>query len=80
MHAMGIGCPLDRDINLNKENPEKAETEIEKTHDFDVTVALNEPEETGHPKGLQYNTNTKLATLTRGLTSMSLGWGSTTND
>ena len=63
----GMGHPLDRDINLNKENLENAETEIENTHDFDATVALNEPEETGHPQGPEYNTHMKLATLTRDL-------------
>ena len=66
-HHGSIGYPLDRDINLNEENPENAETEIEKTHDFDAAVALNEPEQTGHPKGPEYNTHTKLATLTRDL-------------
>ena len=51
MHTMAthhgcIGHPLDSDIDQNKENPENAETEIENTHDFDATVALNEQEET----------------------------------
>ena len=72
MHPMatchgGIGHPLDRDITLNKENPENGESEIENTHDFDVTIALHESEETGHPKGPEHNTYTKLATLTREL-------------
>ena len=56
MHVMatchgGIGHPLDRAIDLNKENPENTETEIENTHDFAATVAVYRPEETGHPKG-----------------------------
>ena len=63
-HYRGIGCPLDRDIALNKENLENTEPEIENTHDFDATIALHESEKTGHLKGPEYNTHTKLATLT----------------
>ena len=73
-HHRGIGCPLDRDIDLNKENTENTETEIENTHDFDATVAPNEPEETGHP----YKIGNSYKGL-RWLMSMSVGWGSTTN-
>ena len=69
MHAMatchgGVACPLDRDFDLNREN---TETEIGNTYDFDAAVALNEPEETGHPEDPEYNIHTKLATLTREL-------------
>ena len=72
MHAMatchgGIGCPLYKDANLNREDIETPEMEIENTHGFDATVALNEPEETGHSEVPEYNTHTKLATLTREL-------------
>ena len=45
-HKGGIDCPLDRDVDLNKENLQNAETEIENTHDFGATVALHETEET----------------------------------
>ena len=62
-----IGCPLDKDTNLNRQDLESTEMEIENTHGFDATVALNEPEETGHPKGPEYNIHTQLATLTREL-------------
>ena len=70
MHAMAThhgdtGCPLDRDIDLNRENPETADTEIESTHGFDAAVALNEPEETGHPKDPEYNNHAKLMAITR---------------
>ena len=69
MHTMapyhrGIGCPLDRDINLNTENMHNADTEIESIHEFDDAVALHKPEETGHLEGPEYNTHTQLATLT----------------
>ena len=70
MHAMvpchgGIGCPLGTDTNLNRKAPET--TEIENTHGFDATIALNEPEEAGHPDSPDYITHTKLTTLTREL-------------
>ena len=66
-HHGGIGHPLDRDIHLNRGNPKNAETEIENTHEFDATVTLHDTEETGHPKGPEYNTHMKLTTLTREL-------------
>ena len=70
MHAMathhrGTECPLNRDIDLNRENPETTDTEIESTHDFDPMVALTKPEEAGHPKDPEYNNHAKLMTLTR---------------
>ena len=45
MHAMatchrGIGCPLDKDTDLNREDPETAEMEIENTHGFDATDCI----------------------------------------
>ena len=72
MHAMatchrGIGCPLNKDTDLNKEDLDTAEMEIENTYGFDAAVPLNEPEDIGHPNGPDYNTHTKLATLTREL-------------
>ena len=65
--CLNIGCPLDKDTDLNREDPETTEMEIENTHSFDTAVVLNEVEETGHSKGPEYNTHTKLATLTREL-------------
>ena len=40
-HNRGIGHLLDKDTDLNREDPETAEMEIENTHGFDATVALN---------------------------------------
>ena len=66
-HHRGIGCPFNRDVDLNKENQCNAETEIENTHDLDVTVTVCDTEEIGHPKGSEYNAHTQLTTLTREL-------------
>ena len=61
----GIGHPLDNDTDLNRKDLESAE--IENTHGFDAAFALNKSEETGHPNSPDYNTHTKLTTLTREL-------------
>ena len=70
MHTMatchgGAGCPLDRDIDFNTENPEPIDIDNESTHSSDTTVALGGPMETGHPKDLVHSNHNKLMALTR---------------
>ena len=77
-HHGGIGHPLDKDTDLSREDPETAEMEIENAYGFDAAVALNKPVVDWTPqRGPEYNTHTKLATLTGELDafmSMSSGW------
>ena len=65
MHAMAThhrstGCPLDRGINLNAEDPEPTDIDNESTHSSDATFALGGPEAEGHPKDHVYSNHDKL--------------------
>ena len=64
-HHGGAGCPLDRGIDLNAEDPEPTDIDNERTHNSDATVALGGPEAEGHPKNPVYSNHNKLMALTR---------------
>ena len=64
-HHGGAGCPLDRGINLNAEDPEPTDIDNENTHSLDATVALGGPEAEGHPTDPVYSNNDKLTALMR---------------
>ena len=60
----GAGCPLDRGINLNAEDPEP--TDIDKsTHSSDAIVALGGLETAGYPEHPAYSSHDKLMALIR---------------
>ena len=59
----GAGCPLDRGINLNAEDPESTDIDNESTHSSDATVALGGPEAEGHPEDPVYSNHNKLMAL-----------------
>ena len=61
----GAGCPLDRGINLNAEDPEPTNIDNESTHSLDTTFALGGPEAGGHPKDPVYSNHDKLMALMR---------------
>ena len=61
----GTGCPLDRDINLNTEDPEPTDINNESTHSSDATVALGGPEAEGHPDDPIYSNQDKVMELMR---------------
>ena len=64
-HHGCAGCPLDRGINLNAEDPEPTEIDNESTHGLDATVALGGPEAEGHPDDPIYNNQDTLTALMR---------------
>ena len=64
-HHGGIGCPLDRDINLHIEEAMSINNDNESTHGLDAAVALGGPEAEGHPNDPIYSNQDKLTTLTR---------------
>ena len=58
------GCPLDRGIDLNAEDPEPTNIDNESTHGSDVTVALGGPEAEGHPDDFIYcNQDSQMAPM-----------------
>ena len=61
----GTGCPLDRGINLNAEDPEPTDIDNESTHDLDSTVALGGLEAEGHPDDPTHSSQDKLMALMR---------------
>ena len=70
MHAMatchrGTGCPLNSDIDLNREDLTPMYIDNDHMHSFNVTVALHKPRETAHPKDPEYNNDAQLMALTR---------------
>ena len=69
-HHGGIGCPLDRGINLNTEDPEPADIDNESTHCMDATVALGGPEVEGHTKDPVYNNHNRLMALMREINNL----------
>ena len=69
-HHRGTGCPLDRGINLNVEDPEPTGIDNESTHSSDATVALGGPEAEGHPKDTVYSNHDKLTALMREITDL----------
>ena len=56
-HHGGGGCPLDRGIDLNTEDPGPTDIDNENTHRSDATVALGGPKAEGHPKHPLYTAN-----------------------
>ena len=76
-HAMATchrhaGCPLDRGINLNPEDPEPTDIDNDSTHSSDATVALGEPEAEGHPDDPAYSNQDKLTALMREINNLHL--------
>ena len=61
----GTGCPLDRGIDLNAEDPESTGIDNESTYSLDTTVALGKLEAEGHPIDPVYHNHDKLMALTR---------------
>ena len=61
----GTGCPLDRGINLNTEDPEFTDIDNESTFSSDATVALGGPAAEGHPEEPVYTNHNKLMVLMR---------------
>ena len=59
-HHGGAGQPLDRDIDVTREAPEAADTDIEDMQDF-------HPVETDHLEDLEHNKPARLTAITRGL-------------
>ena len=64
-HLGDTGCPLDRGINLNAEDPEPTDIDNESTHSSNSTVALGGPESEGHLEDPVYSNHNKLMALTR---------------
>ena len=64
-HHRGVGCLLDRGIDLHAEDPEPTDIDNESIHSSDATVTLGEPEAEGHPKDPIYNNHNTLTALTR---------------
>ena len=70
MHAMathhgGTGYPLDRGMDILREDPEHANINNESTHNSEDTVALGGPEAVGHPQDLVCGNQDKLTSLMR---------------
>ena len=59
-HHGGSGNPLDRDIDVTRENQTTIDTDVEDTQDF-------HPVETDHFENLEHNNPAKLTALTREL-------------
>ena len=60
IHHGGSGNPLDRDIDVTRENQTTVDTDVEDTQDF-------HPVETGHFENLEHNNPMKMTALTREL-------------
>ena len=56
---------MDRDIDFNREELEPTDIDNESAHNSNATVALTEPDETGHTKDPMYSNHDKLMTLMR---------------
>ena len=65
-HHRGAGCPLDRGLDILREDPEHTDITNESTHSLDATVALGGPEAVGHPEDPVYDNQDRLTALTRG--------------
>ena len=72
MHAMaahhgGVGCPVDRDINLHIEDAETTGLENDNVSNsaLETTIALGGPEAEGHPNELIPSNQAKLTALMR---------------
>ena len=75
MHAMathhrGVGCPIDRDIDLHIKDAEITglENDNESISGSDNTIALGGPEVEGHPNELIPSSQAKLKALMREIT------------
>ena len=66
-HHGGIGCPLDRHLDILTEDPGQANIDSESTHSSDATIALGGPEVVGHSEDPVYDNQERLTTLTREL-------------
>ena len=64
-HHGGAGHPLDRSLDILREDPEHADIINNSTHISDPTVALGGPEAVGHPEDPLYNNQGRLTALTR---------------
>ena len=64
-HHKAAGCPLDRGIDFNAEDPEPMDIDNENIHSSDARVALGGPQAEGHPKDPAYRNQDKLMALTR---------------
>ena len=70
MHAMatchrGTGCPLNRNIDLNREDLTPMYIDNDHLPSFKVTVALHKPQEPAYPKDTEFNNDAQLMALTR---------------
>ena len=78
MHALAThhgqtGCPLDRAINLNTEDPEPTDIDNQSTHSSDARVALGGLEAEGNPKDTVYSNHNKLVALRRDINDLHQG-------
>ena len=69
-HHGGMGCPLDKGIDLHEEDPEPTDIDNESTHNSNATVDLGGPEAEGHPEDPVYNNHDKLAALMREINNL----------
>ena len=60
----GVGCPLDRGMDILTEDQEHADIDNESTYSSEATVALGGSEAEGHPKDPVHNTQDKFTALT----------------
>ena len=69
-HHGGVGCHLDRGLDILTEDPEHADIDNESTHSSDATVALGGPEAVRHPEGPVYNNQYRLTALMREINNL----------
>ena len=67
-HAMatyhrGIGCPLNRSLDILTEDTEHADIDNDSIHSSDTTVTLEGPEAVGHPEDPAYESLDRLSAL-----------------
>ena len=66
----GADHPLDRGMDILREDPEHTDINNENTHSLDATVTLGGPEAVGHLKDLVYDNEDKLTALTREISEL----------
>ena len=61
----GVGCPLDRGLEILAEDTDHADIDNNSTHSSDTTVALGDPEAVGHPDDPAYDNQDRLTAIIR---------------